>query len=407
MMSNFCFALSKEKFGLLLHKNLDAVKERYENLFSIMISQGVVIPTTLNETELIQMKNRKRVFDSSRYRLIINPTLECNFNCWYCYEKHPKGYMSKDTMKSVVKHVERMIIEDGVKHIELDWFGGEPLLYYDEILFPLSKEIMTIAKKNNATFSNSITTNGFLMDRIRIDSFNDISLFDFQITLDGNKELHDKAKYNEKGGSYERIIENLKTLVNLENTSIQLRINYTKKTLKKISKILNDLPESESSKKKIQIFFQQVWQDAEQKKISSESVQELFRQKGFNVKDVHITSCFYTCYADCYYQSVINYNGDVFKCTARDFFLHQPDGKLSKDGKIDWDETIRSKRLGKATFENQKCLSCDYLPICMGPCSQKILELPSFGEFDFFCDKAKIITSIEFLLDKFYKKLQR
>ena len=33
-----------------------------------------------------------------------------------------------------------------------------------------------------------------------------------------------------------------------------------------------------------------------------------------------------------------------------------------------------SKRLSVATFEHDECLKCKMLPVCMGPCSQKILE---------------------------------
>ncbi|MDR2907235.1 MAG: radical SAM protein [Bacteroidales bacterium] len=406
MMNDAYFALSKDKYDLLLQDNVDKIKEQNTNFFSAMKKLGVLIPSDLNEIESVQMNNRKQVFNNNHYKLTINPTLECNFRCWYCYEEHPKGYMSKDTMRSIVKYVERMINEDGIKHINLDWFGGEPLLYYDEVVFPLSKKIMNIAKKNNVGFSNGATTNGYMMNEKKISSFVTISLNNFQITLDGNKELHDKIRYNEKkGGSYEQIIENLRMLSIRENVTIQLRINYTQKTLEKITEILDDLPEPNSTKGKIQIMFQQVWQDSLKKNVSSDNVQDVFRKKGFSVNGAHINPNFYTCYADCYYQSVINYNGDIFKCTARDFYTYQPDGKLDKNGEIVWNESILSKRLGKATFENEKCLSCNYLPACTGPCSQKVVELSSFDKFDRICNKEGIISTINQSFDRFYEKL--
>jgi len=406
MTQNAIFALSREKYELLMQDNIGSIEEKNKNLFSAMRKLGVIIPFNLNEIDFIQMNNRKDVFNSHSYRLTINPTLECNFNCWYCYEAHPKGYMSKDIMKSVVKYVERLIKENGVKHIELDWFGGEPLLYYDEIVAPLSKRIMKITKKNNVTFANGATTNGFLIDKKRISSFDTISLHNFQVTLDGNKELHDKIRHDEKGrGSYKRIIENLKMLSALENAKIMLRINYTQETLKKILDVIDDLLDPKLVKDKFQIMFQQVWQDSHKKNICTDDVQEAFRKKGFTVSGPQINPRSYTCYADCYYQSVINYNGYVFKCTARDFHTHEPDGKLSKQGIIEWNESLLSKRFGKATFENEKCMSCAYLPICTGPCSQKMVELSSFDKFAQICNKEGIIYTINQSLDRFYENL--
>lgn len=38
------------------------------------------------------------------------------------------------------------------------------------------------------------------------------------------------------------------------------------------------------------------------------------------------------------------------------------------------DESLVAKRIGKSTFEQPMCLKCKMLPMCMGPCSQKLLE---------------------------------
>ena len=32
------------------------------------------------------------------------------------------------------------------------------------------------------------------------------------------------------------------------------------------------------------------------------------------------------------------------------------------------------KKLARAPFENEMCLSCRYLPLCLGTCSQKMME---------------------------------
>ena len=73
------------------------------------------------------------------------------------------------------------------------------------------------------------------------------------------------------------------------------------------------------------------------------------------------------CYADRYYHSVINYNGKVYKCTLR---MEKENGILHDNGMIKWDNRILTQLYSKATFDNNKCLGCKYLPLCLGPCSQ-------------------------------------
>jgi uncharacterized protein len=78
------------------------------------------------------------------------------------------------------------------------------------------------------------------------------------------------------------------------------------------------------------------------------------------------------CYADNYNESVINYNGEVFKCTARGFTTTAPDGILSKERLIHWNI---SKLLERIDLRLPSiCESCNLLPACSGICSQKRLE---------------------------------
>ena len=114
----------------------------------------------------------------------------------------------------------------------------------------------------------------------------------------------------------------------------------------------------------------------------------------------------YVCYADLLQQAVINYDGKVFKCTARDFSTHKADGVLQSNGEIEWDKSIICKGLGNATFENEFCISCELLPACMGPCSQKMIEYDKSYNFEHICLKGGFKHSIEQRIDRFYNNLQ-
>ena len=51
-------------------------------------------------------------------------------------------------------------------------------------------------------------------------------------------------------------------------------------------------------------------------------------------------------------------------------------GELQDDGHIFWKQEKMRKMYAKATFENEMCLACKHMPLCTGPCSQKLLETP-------------------------------
>ena len=331
---------------------------------------------------------------------------ECNFNCWYCYENHPQGRMSRNTMTAVVNYVKTLIKNKSIHHLNLDWFGGEPLLYFDEVMYPLAKEIKQIWFENNMALSGMITTNGLLINKDRCEKFQEISLNSFQITLDGDEQTHNRIRCDKnKNGSFQIIVDNINLLSEYPNVSILLRINYTEKTLLNINNIVNFF--SEKAKNKIEIFFQQVWQDAQKKRISAKRNEQYFKDKGFRVNTYELNTSYHACYADVYQQAVINFDGKVFKCTARDFNNTNPDGWLQEDGNIQWDMPKLSKRFSKATFENEHCTVCNLLPVCAGPCSQKMMEIPDDYDFKKICLQGGVILSIEHKLNSFYQNLNQ
>lgn len=72
------------------------------------------------------------------------------------------------------------------------------------------------------------------------------------------------------------------------------------------------------------------------------------------------------------------------------------------------DPNIKAKRMGLATFENNRCLNCIMLPQCLGPCSQKLLEAGAVN--DDICSLASLDISLEEYLTidfemKYYRNL--
>lgn len=80
-----------------------------------------------------------------------------------------------------------------------------------------------------------------------------------------------------------------------------------------------------------------------------------------------------TCYADKKNQVVVNYDGSIFKCTARDFTDQNSEEKLMDNGNIQWKENHYDRKK-MSVFNYQACLECPIMPLCNAGCSQKKLE---------------------------------
>ena len=145
----------------------------------------------------------------------------CNMDCEYCFAgkgdySGKSGIMDLETGKRALD----FLVENAGsrKNLEVDFFGGEPLINWD-----VCKELVAygreLEKKHNKKFNFTLTTNGVLIDQEVID-FTDKEMNNVVLSLDGRKETHDRMRHSKTGeGTYDNIIDNFKALVDsrLEN----------------------------------------------------------------------------------------------------------------------------------------------------------------------------------------------
>lgn len=383
--------------------DLEYLCKLHPSFFEALKTKGFIISEERDEFEEVkELTYKVDQEDNKTYRLVINSTMNCNFNCWYCYESHIKdSKMSLKVIEMIKKHIVNLVSKNTeLNNLLISWFGGEPLLQY-AIVKDIAKFSYDFCKENNIVFSMDFTTNGFLINEDMISDFLKFNVRNLQITLDGNRSTHDAVRFvSKKRGSYDTILKNVLSLCR-NNIQVSLRINYTKSNLDNLEDILVDLDQLEEKyRNNIIISFHKVWQEKDD--TLGPRLLELchfFRKSGFkaiygdlpdNVKN--------SCYADKRNQATINYNGEVFKCTARDFASSSKEGDLEEDGVINWNNKLEKRMNIK--FKNKPCLTCAILPICNGGCSQRALE--SNGEdycvYDFDENKKK-----ELVMQKFWQ----
>lgn len=363
-----------DKLRSNLTNDINEIKHKLPSFYKNLKDKGFIIEESTNEIDAIRKLN-KQVSNSKNYFLIILPTLNCNFNCWYCVQDHVETKMNEQTLSMVKEHLRNMIVKEKITSLHIEWFGGEPFLYFDEIIHPLSKFALNLCKKKEIPFRNTATTNGyFLTDKVA-SSLEGLSFKHFQISIDGTRNQHNKVKKSKFNDSaYDTSLNNINNILNKINSiEITLRLNYSDKNLKEsIIEEVNEIIESKN-RSRIKIIFRRIWQEktdgSRSKKITNLITN--FEDAGYCTSRWDLDNGFIPCYADKKYYNAINYNGNVLKCTANDDLQHSDSpGKLEKDGIITWKEGILDK-IYKKRFENELCLSCTDLPLCMGNCSRE------------------------------------
>ena len=140
----------------------------------------------------------------------VQVTLDCNFDCAYCFQDHRQGVISRGIV--------RRILEKTVAYhkscpwpdepILLVWHGGEPLLAGIQFF----EEIVDIERSfPNVRFTNRIQTNGSLIDESWA-AF--LAAHDFHVgfSLDGPEDIHNRNRcFRGSGkGTFARVMEGIR-----------------------------------------------------------------------------------------------------------------------------------------------------------------------------------------------------
>ncbi len=168
--------------------------------------------------------------------LCLNVAHDCNLRCKYCFASKGDYHGKREIMSSEVgkKALEFLAENSGdMEDVEVDFFGGEPLLAMDTV-----REVISYARILEKTwgkrFHFTITTNAVLLDDETIEYLHK-NMDNIVLSLDGRKEVNDFIRVRADGsGSYDKIVPNIKRVVELrekDNKEYYVRGTFTKHNL--------------------------------------------------------------------------------------------------------------------------------------------------------------------------------
>ena len=159
--------------------------------------EGMLFTEDIYKDAISHFKERETVVKA----LCLHIAHDCNLACRYCFAEEGEYHGRRALMSFEVgkKALDFLIANSGNrKNLEVDFFGGEPLMNWDVV-----KQLVAYGREqeklHNKNFRFTLTTNGVLLDDEIMEFAN--------MEMGGRKEIHDYMRPFRKGkGSYELIV---------------------------------------------------------------------------------------------------------------------------------------------------------------------------------------------------------
>lgn len=380
-LSNVFIELDECHFKLIeqLSYSSSVTKNGIEPQFLNTLLANYILVEKDTESKILMERHYKRLqscFDNTHLFLTICPTLRCNFSCPYCYEQSQESttIMNKETINQLIKFIKKF---SDTKHLSIAWYGGEPTLAFD-VICDITKKINDI----DIIFDQaSLITNGYLLDKKKIDKLKSLNIKSIQTTIDGFEGTHNSRR-TLKGGfpTYQKIIDNIDYLMNSSfNGSCHIRVNVDKKNAKEYPK-LNEYLQNKYEGSNVFIYAGNVEATGNQKYdikytfCSSEWSRfalELYRGNSVSTdgKIYPLGNLHKICAANTHNSLIIGPDGELYKCWKDVGNVEMVIGNIFNEDYLVNRELVALYNIGTDPYLDSKCLECYYLPICGGGCA--------------------------------------
>lgn len=190
-------------------------------------------------------EHKPAVYSGIIKSMCLNVSHLCNLRCEYCFADGGtyNGAAENMSLDVALKAIDMIVSKSANRHnLEVDFFGGEPLLNFD-VVKKTVEYARSIEKAHNKNFRFTITTNAMLLNDEIIDFFNK-EMYNVVVSIDGRRSVHDCVRKMASGkGSFDTAIKNALRFKQLRKGQYYIRGTYTalNKDFSKDVLFLNDL----------------------------------------------------------------------------------------------------------------------------------------------------------------------
>lgn len=348
----------------------------------LLRDMGILDPEQSQTVETVYGRYRAAQRSSAKLDLTITPTMGCNYSCYYCFEKKTPDFLDRlnmddRTIEQLVRYVDQNMA--GRSFLNVFWFGGEPTLE-QETMGVLSRKFMDICGRMDAEYSATLITNGSLINDGTIEYLKDLSIDRVQLTIDGNRERHNKTRND---GTDRSSYDHLVRLSRYSDTiRISYRINITEPDIDKYYEVIEDISRFDPTRG-AGIYFAPImeyYSGAEDRIRSTShrfrSVEDFARFEALLLERLHDMGYPFDrgkflpralpCSAVHWGSVIVGPQGKLFKCdhelgVASSSFGDIWNGAEKVEHAIRW--------MNRGPWQNMGCRDCELLPSCMGHCA--------------------------------------
>lgn len=351
-----------------------------------MLEAHFLVPDEVDELATAKADLLRDRFRTDQLHLTIAPTMDCNFRCDYCFEEHLKVSMSKRVQDELLAFCREKLA--GAKALYVTWYGGEPLLPRSyPVLERLSEGFLELTRSRGLDYQAHLVTNGFFLDRPKMERMVELGVNKVQVTLDGPPAKHDERRHLISGrGTFDRILQNIKDTVDL--AEFQVRVNVDARNSMEAIEVV-ELLVREGLGDKLRPYLAQVTHDGaacgniQELCYSSQDFArmevEVYREAGrrglpLSRYPFRLAGAF--CTADRLNGYVVAPNGLLFKCWHE--VTMNPERSIGSllDGQRPEQRAVEDRWLNWDALTKGGCRSCDVMPLCHGGCPLEAMRHP-------------------------------
>lgn len=339
--------------------------------YQLMLNNRYIVNIKEDIYNLNYNEYKASIANSEIIYLTISPTLLCNLNCDYCFQrdrlKGKKNTLNNDEWQYII-HWINMAVDNNpnIKNMIIRIFGGEPLMFFNDIkenIGNLKHKIM-----NKVKINMMIYTNGILLNEKMASEFTKMGINQIQISVDEERMVDNKFTNN---------LFNACMYLEKYNINNYVRINYDKRIDKYINKIR--YIENELKKYKTTIsYLAPIFEPNKECSLNQESILlsetdlykeykiSVFEKLGKNSLIDFPTRKRLSCYNESRYSLNIGPNLEIYQCHT----LIGSDQSVGNLAQINsFEELITMREKIKELKIDSQCFNCKYYPICIGECS--------------------------------------
>ena len=239
-----------------------AFTDEEQTILNQLATHGFVVGDRESERRALDQFFVDHHENTEELHLTVLTTLQCNFACDYCLQgdhgewNQSVNKMSLSTAHTVCEWLAERLDVVKPKRLALTFFGGEPLLNL-EVLYLIAERAWEATQSRGTEMEINVITNGLLLTPEVVDRLDPYGLNGIKVTLDGDRETHDRMRPLRGGqGTFDKIVDNIRQVAHRCN--IAIGGNFDEQSVDRYPALLDFLREQSFADSLVKVAFKPI-----------------------------------------------------------------------------------------------------------------------------------------------------